>query len=197
MVRRRVGRTVIFVSGNIEAHQSVLGFKTVQSRIVELPFDEGQYFVLIARLDDSDYRQQVTINTAAVEVDQRRLPHRTKTLSATQQTVASDAAEFRQQEYDRAAKLLKTGSRHRATAATRLTRRFAAIERRCTSATVALQNAADRQVVFKPNIHSAKQETLEISQIVLGYTFVLRAGSRASSKCARRNSARSWCRARR
>jgi len=33
----------ILVSGNIEAHQSVLGFKTVQSRIVELPFDEGQW----------------------------------------------------------------------------------------------------------------------------------------------------------
>jgi hypothetical protein len=32
---------VILVSGNIEAHQAVLGFKTVQSRIVELPFDEG------------------------------------------------------------------------------------------------------------------------------------------------------------
>ena len=33
----------IMVSGNIEAHQSVLAFKTVQSRIVELPFDEGQW----------------------------------------------------------------------------------------------------------------------------------------------------------
>ena len=33
----------VLVSGNIEAHQSVLGFKTVQSRIVELPFDEGQW----------------------------------------------------------------------------------------------------------------------------------------------------------
>jgi HlyD family secretion protein len=32
---------VIIVSGNIEAHESVVSFKTVQSRIVELPFDEG------------------------------------------------------------------------------------------------------------------------------------------------------------
>jgi len=31
----------IIVSGNIEAHESVVSFKTVQSRIVELPFDEG------------------------------------------------------------------------------------------------------------------------------------------------------------
>jgi len=61
---------VILVSGNIEAHQSVLGFKLVQSRIVELPFDEGQWVdagTLIARLDDSDYRQQVAINEANVE----------------------------------------------------------------------------------------------------------------------------------
>src|SRR5208282_6457602 len=51
----------ILVSGNIEAHQAVLGFKTVQSTIVELPFDEGKWVdtdTLIARLDDSDYRQQ-------------------------------------------------------------------------------------------------------------------------------------------
>ena len=66
----------ITVSGNIEAHQSVLGFKTVQSRIVELPFDEGQLVdagTLIARLDDSDYRQQVAINEAALEVQKRQL----------------------------------------------------------------------------------------------------------------------------
>ena len=66
----------ILVSGNIEAHQSVLGFKTVQSRIVELPFDEGQWVdagTLIARLDDSDYRQQVAIATAALEVQKRQL----------------------------------------------------------------------------------------------------------------------------
>ena len=31
----------IVVSGNVEAHESILSFKTVQSRIVELPFDEG------------------------------------------------------------------------------------------------------------------------------------------------------------
>ena len=67
---------IILVSGNIEAHQSVLGFKTVQSRIVELPFNEGQQVkagTLIARLDDSDYRQQVSIAKAALEVQKRQL----------------------------------------------------------------------------------------------------------------------------
>ncbi len=167
----------IFVSGNIEAHQSVLGFKTVQSSIVELPFDEGKWVdagTVIARLDDSDYRQQVAINEAAVEIQQRQLAAAEQTLSATQQTVASDAAdlEFRQQEYDRAAMLLKTGSgtveqRDQTYAALR---QGTAVHER----DLALQNAADRQVeLAKAGIHSA-QETLKMSQIVLGYT-VLRA----------------------
>jgi membrane fusion protein YbhG len=167
----------IFVSGNIEAHQSVLGFKTVQSRIVELPFDEGKWVdagTVIARLDDSDYGQQVAINDATVEMDQRRLAAAEQTLSATQQTVASDAAdfEFRQQEYDRAAKLLNTGSgtvQQRDQTYAALRQSNAMHER-----DVALQNAAARQVeLAKAEIHSAT-ETLKMSQIVLGYT-VLRA----------------------
>ena len=75
----------ILVSGNIEAHQAVLGFKTVQSRIVELPFDEGQWVdkgTLIARLDDSDYRQQVAINAAALEVQKRQLAAAEQNLAA-------------------------------------------------------------------------------------------------------------------
>ena len=109
---------VILVSGNIEAHQSVLGFKTVQSRIVELPFDEGQWVdagTLIARLDDSDYRQQVAINEAALEMQQRQLAAAEQNLSAARQTVESDAAdlEFRQQEYDRADAAAEEGLRHR------------------------------------------------------------------------------------
>src|SRR5215472_3316795 len=46
----------ILVSGNIEAHQSLVSFKDVTSRIIELPFDEGQWVqkdALLARLDDS------------------------------------------------------------------------------------------------------------------------------------------------
>ncbi len=168
---------VIFVSGNIEAHQSVLGFKTVQSRIVELPFDEGKWVdagTVIARLDDSDYAQQVAINEATVEMDQRRLAAAEQTLSATQQTVASDAAdlEFRQQEYDRASKLLNTGSgtvQQRDQTYAALRQSNAMHER-----DVALQNAAARQVeLAKAEIHSAT-ETLKMSQIVLGYT-ILRA----------------------
>lgn len=40
---------VLLLSGNIEAHESVLSFKTVQSRIIELPFNEGQWVTKIGR----------------------------------------------------------------------------------------------------------------------------------------------------
>src|ERR1019366_8298748 len=87
----------ILVSGNIEAHQSVLGFNTVQSRIVELPFDEGQWVdagTLIARLDDSDYSQQVKIAEAAIEVQRRQLATTEQNLVAARKTVEADAADL-------------------------------------------------------------------------------------------------------
>jgi len=168
---------VIAVSGNIEAHQSVLGFKSVQSRIVELPFDEGQWVdagTLIARLDDSDYRQQVAINEAALEMQQRQLAAAEQNLSASEQTVESDSAdlEFRQQEYDRAATLLQkgTGTVEQRDQTYAALRQSAAAHQR----DQALQNAAARQVeLAKAAIRSAT-ETLKMSQIVLDYT-ILRA----------------------
>ena len=54
----------LLVSGNIETHESELSFQMVQSRITELPFDEGAWVragELLARVDDSSYRQQVAI----------------------------------------------------------------------------------------------------------------------------------------
>lgn len=167
----------IMVSGNIEAHQSVLGFKAVQSRIVGLPFDEGQWVdkgTEIARLDDSDYRQQVVINQAALEVQRRQLAAAEQNLAASAQTVASDAADlaFRQLEYERAAMLLKKGSgtvEQRDQTYAALRQSTAAHER-----DVALNNAAARQVELDKAAIESAAATLKMSQIVLGYT-VLRA----------------------
>ncbi len=167
----------ILVSGNIEAHQAVLGFKTVQSRIVELPFDEGQWVeagTLLARLDDSDYRQQVAINEAALEVQKRQLAAAEQNLSAAQRTVEFDAAdlEFREAEYKRADFLLQT---HAGTVEQR-DQTYAAW-RQATAAhqrDQALENAAQRQVeLAQANINNAT-EALKLSQIVLDYT-ILRA----------------------
>ena len=67
---------VLLLSGNIEAHESVLSFKTVQSRIVELPFNEGQWVsagTVLAVVDSADYRQQVAIAEANLAVQSRQL----------------------------------------------------------------------------------------------------------------------------
>ena len=169
--------TTIVVSGNIEAHQSVLGFKTVQSRIVELPFDEGQWVdagTLIARLDDSDYRQQVAVNEATLEMQNRQLDAAEKNFVAAQQTVAYDAAdlEFREAEYKRADFLLQKGTgtveaRDQTYAAWH--QAIAAHQR-----DQALENAAERQVALAQASIRNAADALKLSQIILGYT-VLRA----------------------
>jgi HlyD family secretion protein len=105
----------ILVSGNIEAHESVLGFKTVQSRIVELPFDEGKWVkadTVIARLDDSDYRQQVAINEAALDVQRRQLATSEQNQAAAQKIVESDEAdlEYKKTDFERAEDLMRKGA---------------------------------------------------------------------------------------
>jgi HlyD family secretion protein len=163
----------ILVSGNIEAHQAVLGFKTVQSSIVELPFDEGQWVekgTLIARLDDSDYRQQVAVNEAALEMQKRQFAAAEKNLTAAQRTVEFDAAdlEFRDAEYKRAAFLLEkeTGTVQQRDQTYAAWRQATAAHQR----DEALQNAAERQVeLARASIRNAT-ETVKLSQIILGYT---------------------------
>jgi HlyD family secretion protein len=163
----------ILVSGNIEAHQSVLGFKTVQSRIIDLPFDEGQSIdkdTLIARLDDADYRQQVAISEAALEVQQRQLATNQQNLTAAQKIVEASAADldFQQAEFTRADALLKKGAgtvEARDQAEMALKQSNANHER-----DQALLNASASQVeLARASVQSAK-EALKMANIVLGYT---------------------------
>ena len=61
------------LSGNIEAHASLVSFK-VTGRIIELPVDEGMAMKagdLLARLDSADYRQQVATDEATKRVRNR------------------------------------------------------------------------------------------------------------------------------
>src|SRR6516162_10474233 len=93
----------LMVSGNIEAHQSLVSFKDVTSRIVELPFDEGQWVEkgqLIARVDDSNYQQQVAVDEAAVLVQQQQLASARQNLLAAQRTVDNDRADLAEKNAD-------------------------------------------------------------------------------------------------
>jgi len=166
----------ILVSGNIEAHQSVLGFKTVQSRIVELPFNEGQWVkaeTLISRVDDKDYRQQVMIAEAALDVQNHQLATAEQNLAATKKTVESDAAdlELAKIQFSRADNLMQKGAgtiEARDQASATLKKTNAAIER-----DQALEKSAERQVeLAKANIHNA-EEALKLAKIVLDYTVLV------------------------
>ncbi len=163
----------LVVSGNIEAHESVLSFKTVQSRIVELPFDEGQWVnagTLLARLEDHDYQQQVAVDEATLSVQQRQLALALRNLEAARRTVASDQADLWEKTLDsrRAQELWQKNvapTQTRDLAETALKQSRAALER-----DQALQAAAGESVsVAQANIKNA-QESLTLGRIILGYT---------------------------
>ena len=104
------------LSGNIEAHESVVGFK-VEGRIVELPVQEGQWVeagTLLARLDGDDYRRQVDMDEAALRVQRAQLAlglagTRSQELKASQQSLQDAKADLDQKklDYDRAETLFR------------------------------------------------------------------------------------------
>jgi HlyD family secretion protein len=163
----------ILVSGNIEAHESVVSFKTVQSRIVELPFDEGQAVkagTVLARLDAADYKQQVAIADAALNAQMRQLDVAEQNVDATRKTIISDEADvaLKQLEFDRAQTLLTKGAGTtdaRDVADTAHKQSGAALER-----DKALESAAEKSVSLAiANIESARA-ALELAKIVVDYT---------------------------
>jgi HlyD family secretion protein len=95
------------LSGNIEAHESLVSFK-VQGRIVELPIQEGQQVeqgALLARLEDADFRQRVRIDQASVDVRQSNLAltlagTREQEIKASQQAVIDAQADLEQKKLD-------------------------------------------------------------------------------------------------
>jgi HlyD family secretion protein len=167
----------LLVSGNIEAHESLVSFKTVQSRIVALPFDEGQWVAAgteLARLDDSDYQKQAEVDQAALTVQETELSSSLEKLAAAKATVANDDADLEQKTLDnnRARELFAQeviGAQANDLANTAVKQSRAALER-----DQANVGAAARDVeVAKANIEQARQ-TLQLANIMLGYT-VLRA----------------------
>jgi membrane fusion protein YbhG len=163
----------IVVSGNIEAHESVVSFKTVQSRIVELPFDEGQAVkagTVLARVDDADYKQQVEIAEAALNAQTRQLDVAQQNVIASRRTIVSDEADvaLKQLEFDRAQTLLLKGAGTtdaRDVAETAVRQSRAALDR-----DNALEASAEKSVALAiANIRSA-QATLDLAKIVVDYT---------------------------
>jgi HlyD family secretion protein len=95
------------LSGNIEAHESLVGFK-VEGRIIELPIEEGQQIeqgALLARLEDADLKQKVRIDEDTVHVRESNLAltlagTREQELKATQQSMIDAQADLDQKQLD-------------------------------------------------------------------------------------------------
>jgi HlyD family secretion protein len=164
---------VLLLSGNIEAHESVLSFKTVQSRILELPFNEGQWVTkgtVLAVVDAADYRQQMAIAQANLATQQRQLESARQALYTAGRTLLVDQAELKQRQLDwqRALDLQQKGYTSAATldqAATALKQAGAVLERDQSQEALAKRNVE----VAQAGVHNAT-EAVALARIVVGYT---------------------------
>jgi len=105
----------VLVSGNIEAHQSVLSFTEIQAPITYLPFDEGKFVkagTVLARVDDRYYRQQLQIDRSALDVARKQIAVNEGNLAAARNTVVSDQLDLaeKKRDYARDEAQLKVGA---------------------------------------------------------------------------------------
>lgn len=174
------------MSGNIEAHESLVSFK-VQGRIVELPVEEGQSVqagALLARLDAADYKQRVRIDEANVHVRQSSLAltlagTREQEIKATQQTMLDAQADMQQKklDYDRAQRLFSEdaiSAQDRDLADTALKRSQAAFQAAQQKYNEAVEGSRKEDIaIAQANLKEASAN-LGMSRVNLDYT-VLRA----------------------
>ena len=107
LIKKPVPANQLTLSGNIEAHESLVSFK-VQGRIVDLPVEEGQQVKqgdLLACLDDADYKQKVRIDEAGVRVRESDLAltlagTREQEVKASQQSVLDAQADLDEKKID-------------------------------------------------------------------------------------------------
>jgi HlyD family secretion protein len=172
----------IRISGNIEAHESVVSFK-VQGRIVELPVQEGQFVKqgdLLARLDDDDYRQQVRVDEAIVRTREAELElamagSRTQEIQAAKQSLIDAKAdlELKRTEFTRRQALLAEQGVSREdvdSAATQLKRAQATYERVKHSYDQIVEGTRKEEIaVRRANLELAR-EALKMSRVKLAYT---------------------------
>ena len=173
------------LSGNIETHESVVGFK-VPGRIVTLPIEEGQWVeqgTLLAELDSDDYRQQVAMDEANVGVQRKQLDlglagTRRQELEMTEQALLDARADLAQKQLDfkRADTLYRqqVGSQQaRDQAETNLTRAQATVERAQQQYDQAREGTRKEELsVMRAELTQAEQR-LRLSRISLSYARLL------------------------
>jgi HlyD family secretion protein len=170
------------LSGNIEAHESLVSFK-VPGRIVELPVEEGQQVeqgVLLARLEDADVRQRVRIDEASVGVRQSNLAltlagTREQEVKAAQQSMIDAQADLDQKKLDndRAQQLFgkdEISAQDRDLAATALKRAEAIFKAAQQRYNEAVEGSRKEDVeIARANLNQANAN-LGLSRVNLDYT---------------------------
>ena len=167
------GAAAVIVSGNIEAHQSVLSFTQVQAPIVTLAFDEGATVTrgtVLASLDDRIYRNQVEIDRANLGVATAQVAVSESNLAAAQSTVDSDSFDLseKRRDYARAEELIKTA------AASLQSRDLALTAARQSEAMLSHDRAMVRVAVTNVALAHANETALSaklaLDQVMLDYT---------------------------
>jgi HlyD family secretion protein len=186
--RKQSNTNQLALSGNIEAHESLVGFK-VQGRIIDLPVEEGQQVeqgYVLARLDSADYRQRVRIDEANVHVRESDLAltlagTREQELKAIQQNMLDAQADLEQKKLDegRAQKLYakdEISAQERDLAVTSLKRAEAVYQAAQQRYNEAVEGSRKEEItVARANLKAANAN-LGLSRVDLDYT-VLRAPS--------------------
>jgi len=188
LVKKTAPVNQLALSGNIEAHEALVGFK-VAGRVVDLPVEEGQQVAegaLLARLDDADLKQRVRIDEASIRVRESNLAltmagTRQQEVKAAQQSVLDAQADLEQKKLDndRAQQLFakdEISAQDRDRAATALKRAeaiFSAAQQRHNEA---VEGSRKEDIaIAQANLNQAGAN-LGLSQVNLSYT-VLRAPS--------------------
>jgi HlyD family secretion protein len=181
-----IDENVLKLSGNIEAHESLVSFK-VTGRIIALPVDEGMSMKagdLLARLDNDDYRQQVAEDESTIRVRDRQLAlglagSRTQDIEAAKLAVLDAQADLDQKkkDYARYQALYEKDEipgQTRDLAATNVTRAQATYDRAQQIYDELVEGTRKEELAVEhSNVHQADQN-LRMSRIRLAYT-VLRA----------------------
>ena len=183
---KRTETDTLKLSGNIEAHESLVGFK-VPGRLVELPVEEGQTLKtgdVIARLDSDDYRQQVDVDEATAAVRRAQLAlglagNRAQDIEASRQGTLEAQADLEEKKKDlaRYEMLFEKGeiaAQIRDQAATNVARAQAAFDRAQQVYNERLEGTRKEELaVQRANVAQA-HENLDMARVRLSYT-VLRA----------------------
>lgn len=172
----------IVLSGNIEAHESLVGFK-VAGRIIDLPIEEGQSVeagALLAKLENSDYLQKVRIDEANVQVRQSSLAltlagTRHQEINAAEQNVLNAQADLEQKklDYARADRLFKEdalSAQDRDLAETALKRADATLQAAKQKHNEAVEGSRKEDIAIARANLNAADANLGMSRVNLGYT---------------------------